>query len=113
MKLFSIVIASAILINTGNYLFAQGTYVGSGSVTQGLATTTTANLFPGCAGGRVSAVGTINSTDGKFWTVPAQTNFASGPYLPDLYNECSGVVPANIGAVNRSEEHTSELQSPC
>ena len=100
MKLFSVVIASAILINTGNYLFAQGTYIGSGSVTQGLATTTTANLFPGCAGARVSAVGTITSTDGKVWTVPAQTNFASGPYLPDLYNECSGVVPANIGAVN-------------
>ena len=42
MKLFSVVIASAILINTGTYLFAQGTYIGSGSVTQGLATTTTA-----------------------------------------------------------------------
>ncbi len=100
MKLFSVVIASVIFINTGNFLFAQGTYIGSGSVTQGLATTTAANLFPGCAGGRVSAVGTITSTDGNVWTVPAQTNFATGPYLPDLYNQCSGVMPTNIGAVN-------------
>ena len=100
MKLLSAVLTSAMLLNARNYLLAQTPYIGSGSITQGLATTTTANLFPGCAGARVTAVGTITSTDGKIWTVPAQTNFASGPYLPDLYNQCSSVTPANIGGVN-------------
>ena len=109
MKLFSVVLASAILISTGNYLFAQGTYIGSGSVTHGLATTTTANLFPGCAGARVSAVGTITSTDGKVWTVPAQTDFATGPYLPDLYNQCSGVMPASITVTGNELRFTAPI----
>ena len=100
MKLLSLFFAAAMLLNASNYLFAQGTYSGSGSVTKGLASTTITNLFPNCVGARVTAVGTITSTDAKVWTVPAQTNFAKGPYLPDLYNQCSGVTPANIGAVN-------------
>lgn len=75
-------------------------YVGSGSVSKGLATTITANLFPGCTGSRVSGVGTIVSTDNKTWIIPAQTNFKTGPYLPDLYNQCSGVMPAGISSVN-------------
>jgi len=42
-------------------------------------------------GSRVSALGEIISTDGKTWTVPANTAFESGPKATDLFNECSGV----------------------
>jgi hypothetical protein len=80
-------------------IYAQ-TYVGSGSVTQGTVASIITNLYPGCAGSRVSSVGTITSTDSKTWTVPAQTNYTVGPFLPDLYNQCSNVMPANLSAVN-------------
>jgi len=81
-------------------LFAQ--YTGTGSVSQGVATIVNSNLFPGCTGSRVAAVGTITSTDSRVWTVPSITHYATGPYLPDLYNQCAGIVPANISAVNVS-----------
>lgn len=81
-------------------LFGQGTYTGTGSVTKGSATQTTVNLFPGCTGSRISAVGTITSTDGKVWTVPNNTAYSTGTKLTDLYNECSGVKPASLSAVN-------------
>lgn len=61
-------------------------YTGTGSVSQGKGTTTTANLF--AAGIRVAALGTVTSTDNKTWTVPAEVNFASAsfPLASDLYN---------------------------
>ncbi len=68
------------------------------SITQGLADTVVANLFP--AGQRVSAVGAIAATDGTAWTVPAETGFATATRAPDLYNPINGVTPANIGAVD-------------
>ena len=45
-------------------------YTGTGSVTKGLASTTISSLYS-CSGGRVTAVGSITSTDGKVWTVPS------------------------------------------
>lgn len=72
--------------------FAQ--YTGTGSVTQGLATTiTTANLYSTCSvASRVAAVGTITATDNSTWTVPAVTNFTnvSFPFASDLNNGCNG-----------------------
>jgi len=68
------------------------------SITQGLATTTTANLLP--AGQRVSAVGSITATDGSVWTVPSATQFATATKAPDLYNEVNAVTPANIAAAS-------------
>jgi hypothetical protein len=61
-------------------------YTGTGSVTQGAGTTTTANLFP--SGVRVAALGTITSTDAKTWALPADVNFtnSSFPFAADLYN---------------------------
>ena len=69
--------------------FAQ--YTGTASVTQGLATTTTSNLYT-CSGGRISAVGTITASDATTWTVPAVTNFTntSFPFASDLNNACDG-----------------------
>ena len=89
-----------IFILNGYVLLSQGTYTGTGSVTKGSATQTTVNLFPGCTGSRISAVGTITSTDGKVWTVPNNTAYSTGTKLTDLYNECSGVKPASLSAVN-------------
>ena len=61
-------------------------YTGTGSVSQGKGTTTAANLF--AAGIRVAALGTVTSTDGKTWTVPADVNYtsASFPMASDLHN---------------------------
>ena len=89
-----------IFILNGYVLLSQGTYTGTGSVTKGPATQPTVNLFPGCAGSRISAVGTITSSDGKVWTVPNNTAYSTGTKLTDLYNECSGVKPASLSAVN-------------
>jgi len=90
----------AVLIFQNIFSFGQGVYVGSGSVTQGIGTITNTNIFPGCTGARVSAVGTITSTDNKTWIVPAETNFLTGPYLSDLYNQCSGFIPTGMNGVN-------------
>lgn len=62
-------------------------YTGTGSVTQGRATTTTANLFP--SGMRTAGLGTINSRDSKTtWAVPAEVNFTTTnfPFASDLSN---------------------------
>lgn len=61
-------------------------YKGTGSVTQGVGANTTGNLFP--PGVRVSALGTITSTDGKNWNLPADVNFTNAifPFASDLYN---------------------------
>jgi hypothetical protein len=66
-------------------------YKGSASVSQGKATTVISNLYT-CTGGRLAGVGTIKSTDGKSWTVPALTNFNNlvFPWALDLNNPCSG-----------------------
>jgi hypothetical protein len=74
-------------------------YNGTGSVTQGLATTTTANLY-NCSGGRIAAVGTITASDATTWTVPAETNFTNNsfPFASDLNNACNGHNYANATA---------------
>jgi hypothetical protein len=61
-------------------------YKGTGSVTQGVGANITANLFP--PGVRVAALGTITSTDGKNWNLPADVNFTNAifPFASDLYN---------------------------
>jgi hypothetical protein len=88
------------------YSFAQ--YLGTASVTQGLATTTTTNLYT-CTGGRIAALGTITASDNSVWTVPAVTNYSntSFPFASNLYNECSGNLYANstaaLAALNGSD----------
>ncbi|MBC7643446.1 MAG: T9SS type A sorting domain-containing protein [Flavobacterium sp.] len=69
-----------------------GQYIGTASVTQGLATNiTTTNLYT-CTGGRIAAVGTITASDNTIWTVPAITNFTNNsfPFASDLNNICNG-----------------------
>lgn len=66
-------------------------YVGTASVTQGIATTIAKNIYT-CERGRKTDVGEIVSTDGKTWIVPAETNFTNEdfPVSGDLYNSCEG-----------------------
>ena len=73
------------------------------SITQGRATTVVENLYkcpnPGAPNQRISAVGTINSSDGKVWTVPAATAFEKGAKAADLFNQCNRVEPAAFADV--------------
>ena len=82
------------------FVVAQGTYTGSGAVSQGVATTVLTNIFPGCTGARTANTGVITAFDSTIWSVPADVNFTTAPRLPDLYNQCSGVIPSSLSAVN-------------
>ncbi len=65
---------------------ATGEYQGTASVTQGIASTTIANLYP--LGQRVAGIGNITATDGSIWVMPAEVNYTNNafPTAPDLYN---------------------------
>jgi len=78
--------------------FTNAQYTGTGSVTQGLASTTIANIYT-CPGGRIPDIGTITATNATVWTVPAYVNFtnSSFPFASDLYNSCIGATYANDG----------------
>jgi hypothetical protein len=71
-------------------------------VTQGLAKTVTENLFS-CAVSvpsyRKSPVGTITADDGTLLIVPAETAYAAGPKLADLFNQCNSTTPENFSQV--------------
>lgn len=85
-------------------------YKGTGSVSQGVGITTTTNLFQ--SGMRVAALGTITSTDGKTWTVPAEVNFtnSSFPTASDLNNSyISGHSYANTAAALAGLTGTSDI----
>ncbi len=88
--------------------FANAQYTGTASVTQGLATITSANLYT-CIGGRITDIGSITATDATVWTVPAVVNFTntSFPLASDLYNPCTGATYATsalaLAALNGSD----------
>ena len=67
-------------------------YQGTGSVSQGLATTVEANIYS-CPNGRIPAIGSIAASDNTMWTVPAVVDLedASFPFASVLYNPCTGV----------------------
>lgn len=56
-----------------------GQYMGSASVTQGLATITASNLYT-CTNGRVTDIGMITANDASVWTVPASVNFTNNTF---------------------------------
>ena len=78
-------------------------YRGSASITQGIATTTEANLFK-CKNGRsrVAGIGEITDSEGKVWTVPAQNHFSTAPKATDLYEECANITPQSLADVDES-----------
>ncbi|MBN8920136.1 MAG: hypothetical protein J0H62_05465 [Rhizobiales bacterium] len=81
-------------------------------ITQGLAKTVNENLFK-CAekvtNHRISAVGTITAKDGTEITVPAKTNYETGPKLPDLFNECNKVTPQKLSDVKLDDVPIVEI----
>jgi len=80
------------------------------SISQGPGSVTTPGLLTcNVKGSRTSATGTIASTDGKTWTVPAETAFAAGPKAADLYNECDGVLLAGTAALDLSKVPLVEI----
>lgn len=83
----------------------------SSHLTQGLATQTTANLLAGCPGSRVSAVGSITSSDGSSFVVPAETAFQTGTKASDLYNDCTGFRPGGISGVDVSQVPIKEIDA--
>ena len=99
-------------------VFTYAQYTGTGSVTQGLATTTVSNIYT-CPGGRIPGIGSITATNATTWTVPADVNFSntSFPFASNLYNSCIGSTYANdvaaIAALSDSDiltiDSTGEL----
>lgn len=82
------------------------------SVTQGVAKTTIPNLL-NCAAqnARASTVGRISSHDGRRWTVPASTAFATGPKALDLYNPCNNATPSGLEAINTGNVPIVEIDA--
>jgi len=70
------------------------------SFSTGPAVTINTGLIDCGRGSRVSAVGEIQSDDGKTWTVPAATHYLSAPIAPDLYNDCAGFTPDSIDDID-------------
>src|SRR5262245_62162044 len=83
-------------------------------VKQGVGTTMTEDLIP-CAfpepgmNLRKSSVGEITAKDGTKLTVPAATNYATAPKLPDLYNECTKVTPKSLAEVDLNKVPIVEI----
>ncbi len=79
-------------------------YLGSGSITQGAATTVVSNLFT-CQNGRsrVTGIGEITDAQGAVWTVPGSNQFSSAPKAMDLYEQCAGITPRNLAEVNQDD----------
>jgi hypothetical protein len=87
------------------------------SVTQGLAKKVVEDLYQ-CpdqkvTGLRLSAVGTIKSSDGKEWTVPAPTALQkkTGPIASDLFNQCTHVTPAKASDVKTDNVPVIEVDA--
>jgi hypothetical protein len=83
-------------------------------VTQGLAKMVTEDIVP-CANTRPgmnlreNPVGEITAQDGTKFTVPVANNFATGPKLPHLYNECAGVTPRDMSEVDLNKVPIVEI----
>ncbi len=72
------------------------------SFSTGPATTINEGLIDCGWRSRPSAVGEIMSDDGRMRTVPAATQFHSGPHAPNLYNACADVEPGSLSDVDIS-----------
>src|SRR5262245_35832127 len=74
-------------------------------VTQGLGKVTIEDLVPGAVKQpgmniRKNPMGELVAKDGTRITLPVPNNFQTGPKLPDLYNECTGVTPKSLAEVD-------------
>lgn len=85
-------------------------------ITQGLAKTTVEDLIP-CANPkpgmnlRKNPMGEITAQDGTKLILPTANNYATGPKLPDLYNECAGVTPKDMSEVDLNKVPVVEVDA--
>lgn len=93
---------NALLLSLTIGLLASPALAQQPSFTKGPARQIDPGLFDCGSRGRVSAVGSITSEDGKQWTVPAPTHFKTASKAADLYNECAHKTPANLAALDMS-----------
>ena len=70
------------------------------SYTSGVADETVEALIDCGKRSRPSRVGSITSEDGKVWTVPAATLFATAPRATDLHNECGQQKLGSVSALD-------------
>jgi hypothetical protein len=86
MKNKILIVFGLIILSSSCKKSVKGEYSGTASVTEGLASTTTENLYS--KGIRVAGLGLITATDNSVWTVPAEVNFTNTnfPIAADLYN---------------------------
>ena len=95
MNKFPLIFASIFLV--ASVVAEQPTF------TMGPATQTHAGLI-NCGGkSRPSAVGEIQSEDGRVWVVPAENNYERAPKAEDLFNECGGKVLKSLADLNLSD----------
>lgn len=92
-----------------NCFSGTSTYTGSGIAIQGEAEVKNQNLFS-CKYGssRMSPVG-IKSVAQKQYIVPAEVQYEEEYFAPDLYNECSKVVPSSLSEVSISSVPVIEI----
>jgi hypothetical protein len=85
-------------------------YKGTGAITQGIAKTTTQNLFE-CdqVGSRIAALGEIKDQTGKVWIVPGDNSYKQGTKAFDLYNDCTRTTPDNLSMVDLNSVPITEL----
>ncbi|TNJ66879.1 hypothetical protein FE784_08390 [Paenibacillus hemerocallicola] len=86
---------------------SQSAVTEQASFTKGAAITTNPGLLS-CKGGRVSALGEIQSEDGKTWAVPTTVN-GKLPNAPDLFNPCNQVLPSSLAAVDLNKVPVIEI----
>ncbi len=86
MKNRILIVIGLMVLSSSCKKSVTGEYSGTASVTKGLASTTNENLYSN--GIRVAGLGSITSTDGNVWTVPAEVNFTNTnfPTASDLFN---------------------------
>lgn len=70
--------------------------------TQGQGSILIADMMPACPSNHITPLGRITDNNGNIWDVPAAVNFYTAPHLPDMYNTCNGITPANFSQVNTS-----------
>lgn len=101
---FAIAIVALPILSTSAYA------ADAASFSQGRGAVTITKLYD-CAGGRPTPVGTVKSSDGKTWTVPASNQFQTGVKAPDLYNPCNDITPRNVSAIDLNKVPVVEVDA--
>lgn len=83
-------------------IFSINSFAQTSSVSQGIGNTLQANMMPNCPSNHTTPLGTITSSDGVVWQVPAPIHFSTSNFLSDLHNSCNNVVPNALSNIDLS-----------